>query len=183
MSPILGIYASQISGHLWEPAGAYDALWSTTLTTSASSITISNIPQTYRHLQVRTFIKGSSNDQDVWVNFNGDTASNYSEHRIYGNGSSVVSGGLAPSSKIEYFGRSGSGTSVFGPSIVDILDYGNANKYKTIRSLTGWDNNGSGFIMFTSGSWRSTAAITSMLIQPQGGTFSQYTSIALYGIK
>lgn len=183
MSPILGIYASQMSGHLFEPAGGYDALWSTTLSASTSSITISNIPQTYRHLQVRTFIKGSSNDQDVWVNFNGDTASNYSEHRIYGNGASIVSGGLAPSSKIEYFGRSGSGTSVFGPSIVDILDYGNTNKYKTIRSLTGWDNNGSGFIMFTSGSWRSTDAITSMLIQPQGGTFSQYSSIALYGIK
>jgi hypothetical protein len=42
--PIPGIFASAISGNLWEPAGGYDALWSTTLAASASSITISNIP-------------------------------------------------------------------------------------------------------------------------------------------
>jgi len=171
---------------LWDgrsAVGSMEAITEITLSSAQSLITFSNIPQTYTHLHVRTFVKGSANDQDVWVNFNNDTGSNYSEHRIYGNGTTVTSGGLAPSSKIEYFGRSGSGTSVFGASTVDILDYTNTNKYKTIRSLTGWDSNGSGFIMFTSGNWRSTSAITSMVITPQSGTFSQYSSFALYGVK
>lgn len=184
MSPILGIYASQISGHLFAPTGAYDSIATTTVGAGgASTVTFSSIPSTYTHLQVRTFIKGSADDQDVWVNFNADTATNYSEHRIYGDGASVVSGGATSTAKIEYFGRSGSGTSVFGPSIVDILDYANTSKYKTIRSLTGWDNNSSGFVMFTSGNWRSTSAITSMVITPQSGTFAQYSSFALYGIR
>ena len=160
-----------------------ETIASTLLTGSASSVTFSNIPQGYKHLQVRHTVKASLDDQDVWVNFNGDTGSNYSEHRIYANGTSVVSGGLAPSSKIEYFGRSGAGANVFAANIVDILDYSNPNKNTTIRCMLGWDNNSSAFVMFTSGAWYNTAPVTSMVIQPQGGTFSQYSRFSLYGIK
>jgi hypothetical protein len=177
-------YTSFLAGNEQFEPPSYESIQTVTVGAGgASTITFSSIPSTYTHLQIRSFIKGSSNDQDIWVNFNGDTTSNYSQHRLYGDGASAVSGGLASGSKIEYFGRSGSGTSVFGPSIVDILDYKDTNKFKTIRSLTGWDNNGSGFVMFTSGNWRLTSAITSMVITPQSGTFAQYSSFALYGIK
>jgi hypothetical protein len=78
---------------------------------------------------------------------------------------------------------------MFGAGIVDILDYANTNKYKTIRSLTGHDHNGviagiHAIVNLNSGSWRSTSAINSIVIGVVSGTaFNQYSSFALYGIK
>ena len=69
--------------------------------------------------------------------------------------------------------------------IVDILDYENTNKNKTIRSLAGLDLNGSGGrIEFCSSLWMSSAAITSVKVDNfAGGNIAQYSSFALYGVK
>jgi len=69
----------------------------------------------------------------------------------------------------------------FNGFVIDILDYSNTSKYKTTRELSGQDRNGSGEIALWSGNWRSTLAITS--IEFSNGTFDQYSSFALYGIK
>jgi hypothetical protein len=66
--------------------------------------------------------------------------------------------------------------------ICDVLDYANTNKFKTLRSLTGNDRNGSGSIWLDSGLWRSTSAITSIKFTT-GTAFAQYSQFALYGIK
>lgn len=186
MSPILGIYASQISGHLWEPAGAYDALWSTTLSASASSITISNIPSTYKHLQIRGFNKDTSvaaGTQVLSVQFNSDTAANYSYHRLTGTGSAVSVAGVSGASLFYTGSTITNVANTFGTFVLDILDYKDTNKYKTARSLDGSDANGSGEISFRSGSWRSTSAITSVTLTATGTAIAQYSSIALYGIN
>ena len=177
MSPILGIYASQISGHLWAPAGAYDSIATTTVGAGGSStVTFSSIPSTYTHLQLRC-ITNSGGDR---LQFNGDTAANYTRHYLLGNGTAASSGastGATYSSVIDYTNTA----STFAGSIVDILDYNNTNKFKTIRSLTGFDTNSQGEIFLFSGLWRSTAAISTITIT--GGTAAQYSSFALYGIK
>jgi hypothetical protein len=87
-----------------------------------------------------------------------------------------------------YFGtpRSAAGVAnMFSASIVDILDYANTSKYKTIRVLAGADvNNQTGTTFgLSSGSWRSTSAVTSITIGTSGFNFAQYTQFALYGIK
>jgi len=69
-----------------------------------------------------------------------------------------------------------------GGFIVDILDYANTNKYKTVRSLNGNDANGSGSMNLSSNVWLSTAAITSLTLS-SSSDFRQYSSFALYGIK
>jgi hypothetical protein len=185
MTPILGIYASQISGHLWEPAGAYDALWSTTLASATSTITISNIPQTYKHLQIRYIGRNSVNNSVIKITLNSDTAANYSLHYLYGNGTSVTSGGAASQSNMEAnMAVSSYAASVFGGGVMDLLDYANTNKYKTLRVLNGFDNNGAGQVTFSSGSWRNTNAVTSITLIPNSsGNFAQYSSFALYGIN
>jgi hypothetical protein len=72
----------------------------------------------------------------------------------------------------------------FGANIIDILDYANTNKYKTTRTLSGGDNNGSGFVQFMSGNWRNTNAVTSIdIFQVDGDTIAEYSQFALYGIK
>jgi hypothetical protein len=180
--PIIGTIASPAKNFLWAPAGAYDSISSVTLSASASTITFSGIPATYTHLQLRSTILSSAADSDIQVVFNADTASNYSQHYLYGNGASALAGGGA-NQPFFYLGFNAGSTTYPVASVADILDYANTNKYKTARTLDGFDRNGSGSAVFTSGSWRNTNAITTLTIFPNTGTFQQYSSFALYGVK
>jgi hypothetical protein len=72
-------------------------------------------------------------------------------------------------------------SNTYGVFIIDILDYANTNKYKTVRTLGGYDANGSGVVSLRSNSWRNTSAITSVKFYT-GGTTSD-SRFALYGIK
>jgi hypothetical protein len=73
--------------------------------------------------------------------------------------------------------------------VVDILDYTDTNKYTTVRWLQGFDTNGTvagygGLVVFTSGSWMNTAAVTSISFEVEGSrSYTEYSSFALYGIK
>jgi hypothetical protein len=180
--PILGVIGSGISSRLWAPAGAYDSISTATVTSGGtSSITFSSIPQTYTHLQIRGFTLGSVTAQDVKLQFNSDTATNYSIHYLQGNGTGAGAAGLASQTYIE-IGITGTTTSPSG-FVTDILDYTNTNKNKTARSLLGYDNNGSGYAILFSGYWNSTTAISTITLTPYSGTFNQYSSFSLYGIK
>jgi hypothetical protein len=80
--------------------------------------------------------------------------------------------------------ENGALSNLFAGYVIDILDYANTNKNKTIRSLAGSDANGSGTIWFGSIAWLSTSAITSLSFNIESGSnFTQYSSFALYGIK
>ena len=180
-----GIYASQISGHLTPPYSVptnyYSIQTATVDSGGASSVTFSSIPSTYTHLQLRiTGMYSATNN--MYLQYNGDTAANYSWHQLYGDGSSANSNG-GSNQVLNYIGYSELGTTYPSVNVVDILDYTNTNKYKTIRSLFGFDRNGGGVAGFLSGSWRNTNAITSITITPNGGNIGQYTSFALYGVK
>jgi hypothetical protein len=144
----------------------------------SSSISFTSIPSTYTHLQIRIFIGGSFPAGDIvcWLN-NDTTAANYNRHYVYGQGSTVTaesatSLGLVPGYSVNV-----------GGSVQDILDYANTNKNKTARSLWGYDANGTGFVGLYSGLWRNTSAINRIDYVPASGTFPQYSSFALYGIK
>jgi len=189
MSPILGIYASQISGHLFTQ-GAFDSIASTTVGSGgASTITFSSIPQTYTHLQIRGIARentgAGTSINDLLVRFNSDSGANYRYHYMRGNGS-TASGGSAGSQTYAWAlgtSQAGSTSSTFAGNVCDILDYTNTNKNTTTRSLVGTDFNGSGIIDFMSNLWLNTAAVTSITIITGGNDFAQYSSFALYGIK
>ena len=182
MPIILGIAASSISGSLL--ASSYESIATVTVGSGGTStVTFSSIPATYTHLQIRGIVRSTNNDDDIACRFNGDTGSNYSTHRFYGSGASMGADGYATNTKLEFWARGASGTSNFGPTVTDILDYANTNKYKTTRGLFGQDANGSGYIMFGGGLWRNTSAVTSIEIFSISGNLVQYTQFALYGIK
>jgi hypothetical protein len=152
----------------------------------SSSITFSSIPSTYTHLQVRAMSSSSySGNTPVFMRFNSDTGSNYSVHGLQGNGSTASAYYSVPDVWL-YIYRQASPTDLSnaqGVAVTDILDYKDTNKNKTIRSLGGFDANGSGQMWFLSGAWYNTAAISSITISPNVGNFQQYSSFALYGIK
>jgi hypothetical protein len=177
--PILGILASAITGNL--VTTAYESIQTVTVGGGgAANIQFTSIPATYTHLQIRIFNLVSSSPINLNMKFNSATT-NYNNHTVYGDGSSA--GAAAGMSTSAIVAGVTSYTSAPGTNIIDILDYTNTNKYKTTRTLTGSDNNGAGFVALYSGLWMSTSAITQIDLTPNSGTFQQYTSAALYGIK
>ena len=188
MSPILGIWASQISGHLWAPEGAYDALATVTVPSGgAASISFAGIPQGYKHLELRYFGRGTASGQTYGiVSANGDTStSNYKGHDLFGDGGTAYASAYSSISGfvIQKFPGTSSTSGIFGTGIFTILDYASTNKNKTSRCLGGQDSNGSGEIDFVSSAWFSTSAITSLSIVPSSGSFAQYTQFSLFGVK
>ena len=186
--PILGIMASAMSANLWQPEGAYDSLATITLSASAATISFTGIPSTYKHLQVRIFGRGSTGDfPNTPMQFNGDTGANYRAHYLGGNGSVAFAGDFGASqtsANAGWVSGSTQSANVFGAIIVDILDYANTSKYKTVRSLTGSDNNGSGLVGLFSSLWMNTTAINRIDMSPAAGaSWVQYSQIALYGVK
>ena len=191
--PIFGIVSSSIVGNF--ALGAMFPIRSYVVPSGgAASVTFSSIPSTYSHLQLRYVSR--MNTAATWdydkITFNSDTGSNYAWHHIYGNGASVVAGN-ATTQTYAYSGAmtsNNAGASLFGSTVTDILDYTSTNKYKTVRSLTGYDNNGSGAndiskgaVFLRSGLWMNTNAITTITLTPDTGSFVQYSLFSLYGIK
>jgi hypothetical protein len=190
----VGIYASQISGHLWAPAGAYDALATITVPSGGvANITFNSIPAGYKHLQIRALVKSVNSStgntyDNLTAQFNGDTGSNYARHRILGSGTSASA--FAQSS-ITYAGvglmvrNDSAAANVFSVNIIDILDYSSTTKNKTIRSIAGNDWNGSGgAVGLLSSLWQSTSPITSIVLGNDNSyNFAQYSTVELYGVK
>lgn len=187
--PILGIYASQMTGHLY--SNSYESISTVTVGAGgSSSISFTGIPNTYKHLQLRVMAKDSrvAAASNLYVQFNSDTGANYTGHNFYGNGSGTAAGfdgASQTSSALMRVATTNAPSSVFGVGVIDILDYANTNKYKTLRSLSGFDDNaGNGQIYFWSGLWMNTAsAISTITITPVTSPIVQYSHFALYGVK
>jgi len=188
--PILGIMAS--SRPAFELVGSYDSLATVTVPSGGvASITFAGIPSGYKHLQIRAIARSNRASTVDVVKLNlgdgsADTAANYSWHQLYGTGSAAGAAAGASTSTIELpvISAANATTSIFGIMILDILDYQNLNKYKTVRGFAAADLNGSGELDFCSGSWRSNSSVNVVSLAPRTGTlFVEYSSFALYGIK
>ena len=181
--PVLGIIASQMSGHLFAPSGAYDSIASAS--GGSSQIDFTSIPSTYTHLQLRVLIRDSTAaaNNTLKIGFNNDLSAIYDTHNLQGDGSSAVSNDALNEDTcwVGLAAAASSTSNTYGVFIIDILDYANTNKYKTVRTLGGYDANGSGVVSLRSNSWRNTSAITSVKFYT-GGTTSD-SRFALYGIK
>ena len=182
--PILGTQASQFSGKAF---GSFESIATFTAGAGGSeNITFTEIPATYKHLQLRMFLFNSSGT-NCFVTFNGDATTNYWQHGIesYGGGSTSVYGGGN-----KYGGFVGNlvlSDTYPGVSILDIFDYRNTSLYKVIKGSYGTNMNvsspGYSRNFYSDATWGSTAAITSINMQSQTSVFAQHSTIALYGIK
>ena len=178
---ILGIIASGITKSK-QITGSYESIATVSVGAGgASSIDFTSISSSYSHLQIR-YITQASNGSYLSAQFNGDTASNYRWHYLNGDGASATAGDGGSDTRVA-LPRGSSASNIFGVGVVDILDYGSTNKYKTVRGLGGRDTNGAGQLDYNSGVWLSTSAITSIKLYHSGITIPQYSHFALYGIK
>jgi len=196
MSPILGIYASQISGHLTPPSSFYN-IATVTASGTVSTLTISSIPQTYKHLQIRFMYKDSSTtDYGVTaaapIVINASSSNFNAAHYLYGNGTSALATNDTTPGSMEIYGAYMSSNAtyanMFGVGVVDILDYTSTTKYKTWRAIAGDDANGNGTakgIALSSGVWAVTSGSTlnSISLYNYQSGLANGTTMALYGVN
>ena len=155
----------------------------------AANAQFTSIPATFTHLQIRSTARADNADPNngFKIQFNSDTGSNYTRREIYSNGSTLNAEGSA-SIGFAYADYAATGATaaslLFGVSIIDILDYSNTNKQKTLKALSGNDRAGSGNLAIGSSLWVDTDAITSILIEPlSSANWVEHSHFALYGIK
>ena len=180
---MLNIVSSILAPQVPAETGAYESIATNTLGSSAASTTFSSIPATYTHLQIRMITLVDIATVNTNITLNADSGSNYSWHELYGDGATATAGAGATQTFMKAGITQSVTASYTGAAIIDILDYANTNKYKTIQVLTGSDANGSGYAILRSGSWRNTNAITSITLTAGSNNLKQYSSFALYGIK
>lgn len=168
-------------------AGSFDLLETEILTGTQSSIeftSLSSYASDYQHLQLRytfrTAVAGTSDT--IFAQFNSDTGSNYSWHRIWGDGSSVnsSSGTTQTTMRLAVSAGNTSTASSFGAGVTDIWDAFNSSKYTTMRGLNGITS--ATFVFLWSGNWRNTSSLTSIKIFPSGSLLAG-TRVSLYGWK
>jgi hypothetical protein len=152
------------------------------------AIIFSSIPQTFTHLQVRCFSRSTfaGATASFFIRLNADGGSNYAFHSLSGNGSSAVSSGLT-SQTVGQVGLMSAATStagIFDSTIIDILDYRNTNKNKTIRSIGGNDRSSAGTVYLGSSLWMNTQAVNSItLISGGAANLAEFSTFQLYGIS
>lgn len=168
-------------------AATYEPIATTTLGTASNSITFTSIPSIYTDLVM--VIVGQMDVQNtysgVWVRFNNDTATNYSETYMYADGASTKSTGINTSSSDGIYLNNGFlSTSLNSMFTINLLGYSNS-KYKTILAQCNRDYNGSGGIDTVCGLWRNTAAISTIKVYfyDSGSKFVVGSTATIYGIK
>ena len=192
MDATLNRYSDMLAGNAAYNPPSFYSIATVTAAGGETSLAFSSIPSTYNHLQLRgilkdSYVTGTGGENNCKLQFNSDTSSLYPTHQLKGDGTTASAGGSTGVSFIaysiwEYFGNA---TNTFAVNIVDIIDYANTSKYKTVRSFGGEDINGTatGGIHLGSGYWPSTSAITSIQISGFLSGAAAGSTFALYGIK
>ena len=163
---------------------AFESIATATGTGSSGTITFSSIPSTFKHLQVRANVIPTSAGNSTNLRINNDTGGNYTRHRLYGTGTTVVADGAISQTQINLTGAGSGDTSYPTAIIIDILDYASTSKNKTVRIFSGIDKNGGADVSVNvqSGLWISTNAITQIDVI-SAANFGTASTFALYGIK
>jgi len=155
-----------------------------------TSISFSNIPQTYTDLVI--LVSGRTDGSgNMCMQINGSTTS-YSQIRLGGTGSSVYtntstgqSGASGNSFLAGISGASSNTANTFGNAQIYIPNY-TGDRYKVGSSESNQENNATtAYMELFAGVWSNTSPVTSitLLTYDTGGKFVQYSTATLYGIK
>lgn len=160
----------------------YEPIATTTLTGTATSYDFTSIPGTYTDLVLVASVRVTTTGYSDYIQFNNDTAGNYSITILYGNGTSAASTRYSNVSTpyINFYGYAPSASDTFNVCTIHIMNYSNTTTNKTFISRA---NNAAAGTDAIVGMWRSTAAITSLKYIQGNNTLASGTTLTLYGIK
>lgn len=150
----------------------------------ATSIDFTSIPATYTDVVCVLSLRASFINSYGYatLGFNGSTA-NFSIRGLYGPGSGTPGSFTSPSNYLGEVVGSTATSNTFSNMSLCIPNYaGSTNKSFSVDAVA--ENNATLAQMnFTAGLWSQTAAINQITITPQSGTFVQYSTAYLYGVK
>jgi mucin-19 len=160
-------------------ATTYIPLYTTTLASAASSVTISPISGAYTDLVLVVNYQDTRNvggtDGFITVgNGSIDNEANYSYTVLRGNGSSATS---IRASSANYIHTDGSGTQL-STVIANFQNYSNTTTFKTVLIR---DNSANNRVDAVVGLWRSTSAINQIRFSGETG-LAAGTTVSLYGV-
>jgi hypothetical protein len=156
-----------------------------TLASSASSVTFSNIPATYRDLILVSVAGCTLTTETARLRFNSDSGNNYNWVFMNGVGSgSPVSSAQSNQNNMDFSPYVGiSGTLGKWNNILQIQDYSATDKHKTVLTRTNINDDTYPGTTATAGRWASTSAITSINIFPSSSaSFITGSTFNLYGV-
>jgi hypothetical protein len=186
----LGIFSAAGAGGV-PFSSDYEFIESYILGSNQASVTFSNLgtySSTYKHLQIRYAARTISGStlEELRVQFNANTGTNYSRHELAGTDSQVKSAGEASITGAQAgFLAQNASSNVFSGGVVDILDPYSTTKNTTVRALSGF-HFGTGFqsmIALTGGAFFNTASITEMKFYGSINNLAAGSRFSLYGIK
>jgi len=157
------------------------------VSSNASSVTFSSIPQGYTDL----IVKFSTRETDAGsfghfgIIFNSDTGANYASQNFRADGASNSSSFSTGSNYISasYGNAAGSTANTFGIGEVYIPNYTGSNQKSVTMESANETNSATAYMFLTAGLWTSTAAITSITFkQTITGIFVANSTFTLYGI-
>jgi hypothetical protein len=162
----------------------YEPIATQTLGSAASSVTFSSISGAYTDL----ILVISSNTTALAGEYlrvgNGslDTGSNYSYTYLNGTGSAAGSGrgSNQTATTLDISGVAGLGANNFNVSIVNFMNYSNTTTNKTILARNSNAQYGTDAVVSL---WRSTSAINTIQVYPNGANYNAGSTFTLYGIK
>jgi hypothetical protein len=161
-------------------ANTYIKLASNTVTTAATSIVFSSIPNTYKDLMLQFSGRCTAVNYDVYMSFNGSTAS-FASKRLYSNGSTNSSD--SPARFTGFVTASNDLANAYGDSIVYIHQYAAAVNKQYNVSMVQPSNANNTYFGASQGMWSVTTAINSITLTCVSGNFEVGTTAYLYGIS
>lgn len=163
------------------PAGAtYNAIATTTLASAQANLEFSSISSAYTDLVVVYTLIAETASSDMYLRVNNDSATNYSNNILWGNGSTTGSNRFASAAQI----RINYVTDVLTTARTTILvcnfnNYSNTTQNKTVTYKAGLGSDG---LDYGAGLWRSTSAINRITLFLLSGNWGIGSTATLYGI-
>jgi hypothetical protein len=162
-------------------AKTYEKIASTTLGSSAATVTFSSISSAYTDIVAVVSAKVAASSYDLSFRLNSDTGSNYSWTTLSGNGSTASSlrGSNVTAGRADY--RAYMDTTDFNTYILQFMNYSNATTNKTVLIRGNSAALGTDALVNL---WRNTSAINSIVFAPEfTGNFASGSTFTIYGIK
>lgn len=157
----------------------YELIETTTLSSSASSVTFSNIPQTFTHLVIRITGEDTFGFDDINIKVNGDSSNIYNLQTIGAarNETTPVAGTEYNSGNLELSLNTDIGDS---PStlILEAINYSNTTKHKNFYYRGGQSG---GTTNMSHVRYASTNAITDISLSASSWEIG--STLTLYGIR
>jgi hypothetical protein len=164
-------------------ANAMVLLQSVTLAANSSTVTFSNINQSYRDLRL-VISKVLTTQANSYTRFNGDSGNNYYDVGMGFNWQPVASS-FSDSAGPYFADHWGYGSTPQGSTTyMDILDYSVIDKHKSaLFRFNGMTTDGQWGMDVIAARWANTSAVTSITMTLSSGQYAIGSTFSLYGVS